>query len=163
LRGNLTREDQQRINKRFTENSRAYQLYLEGRYHTNKRSEQEIRKGLAYFDSTIREDHNYALAYAGLADGYSLMVTSARQIPEEYYPKAREAANKALNLDDTLAEASTSLANILTEYEWKWPEAEAKYVHALELNSNYVTAHVWYSRFLSWMARHEEAIHEAKT
>jgi serine/threonine-protein kinase len=162
LRANLTGEEQQRINKRFTTNSRAYQLYLAGRYHTNKRSEQEIRKGLDYFHSAIQEDHNYALAYAGLADGYSLMVTYAGQSPEEYYPKAREAANKALKLDDTLAEAYTSLANILTEYEWNWHEAETHYLRALELNPNYVTAHHWYSRFLSWMARHEEAIHEAK-
>jgi serine/threonine-protein kinase len=162
LRANLTGDDQQRINKRFTENSRAYQLYLLGRYHTNRRSEQEIRKGLAYFDSAIQEDHNYALAYAGLADGYSLMVTYAGKSPEEYYPRARKAANKALKLDDTLAEAYTSLANILTEYEWDWPEAEAQYLRALKLNPNYVTAHLWYSRFLSWMARHEEAISEAK-
>jgi serine/threonine-protein kinase len=162
LRANITGEEQQRINKRFTRNSRAYQLYLLGRYHTNKRSEQEIRKGLDYFDRAIQEDHNYALAYAGLADGYSLLVTYAGQSPEEYYPKARTAASAALKLDDTLAEAYTSLANILTEYEWDWPEAEAKYLHALELNPNYVTAHHWYSRFLSWMARHEEAIREAK-
>jgi serine/threonine-protein kinase len=162
LRANLTGEDQQRINKPFTENSRAYQLYLLGRYHTNKRSEQEIRKGLAYFDSAIHEDHNYALAYAGLADGYSLMVTYAGQSPEEYYPKAREAANRALKLDDTLSEAYTSLANILTEYDWDWPKAKGQYLRALELNPNYVTAHSWYSRFLSWMGQHEEAIREAK-
>jgi serine/threonine-protein kinase len=162
LRANLTGEDQQRINKPFTTNSKAYQLYLLGRYHANKRSEREIRNGIAYFDRAIQEDHNYALAYAGLADGYSLLVTYAGKSPQEYYPKAQQAANTALKLDDTLAEAYTSLANILTEYEWDWPQAEAQYLHALDLNPNYVTAHSWYSRFLSWMARHGEAIREAR-
>jgi eukaryotic-like serine/threonine-protein kinase len=158
----LSGEERQRLTKRYTENSQAYQLYLLGRYHSNKRTEEGIDKGFRYFQQATEEDPSYALAYAGLADSYALLAWYNFRPPKEFFLKAKAMALKALELDNSVAEAHASLAAILTNYDWDWSAAEKEYKLALDLNSNYATAHHWYSRFLSWMGRHQDAIAEAQ-
>jgi tetratricopeptide (TPR) repeat protein len=122
----------------------------------------DIRKSIEYFNQAIARDPNYALAYAGLADSYLNLPTSSNTPSSEANIKAREAAMKALAIDDTIAEAHTSLAGVKELYEWDFAGAEREFKRAIELNPNYVTAHQWYSTFLSCLGRHPEAIAEAK-
>ncbi len=158
LKPRLTREEEKRLAKRCTESAEAYRAYLKGRYHWNKLTPGALNKGIAHFEQAIGYDPSYALAYAGLADCYSLFAFFSP--PREVMPKAKEAALKALDLDETLAEAHASLAGVLKAYDWNWPAAEKEYRRALELNPNYETAHRMYAAFLSAMGRQEEAIQE---
>lgn len=162
LRPRLTRSDQKRVDKRYTENADAYQAYLKGRYWWNKRTEVGFRKGIEYFNQAIALDSNYALAYTGLADCHALLSPNALPTSNGDYFKAKAAAIKALEIDDQLAEAHTSLAHITWVYDWDWATAEKSFRRAIELNPNYPTAHQWYAVYLSSMGRHEEAIREAK-
>jgi serine/threonine protein kinase/Tfp pilus assembly protein PilF len=161
LRLKLTGEEQKKITKQYTENTEAYQLYLKGRYYWNKRTEDGLKKGVEYFQQATQKDPKYALAYAGVADCLIVLVDYAYLPPKEVIQKAKEAATKALSLDDSLAEAHTSFASV-HEFEWKWKEAEKEYKRAIELNPNYPTAHHWYSIYLSNMGRHDESIAEIK-
>ncbi|MBA3768764.1 MAG: tetratricopeptide repeat protein, partial [Acidobacteria bacterium] len=161
LRLRLTGEEQQQLAKNPTENAEAYQLYLKGRYFWNKRSGY-YKTAIDYFNRAIEKDPNYAQAYAGLADCYNVMGDFQVLPANEAYSKARDATNKALAIDDTLAEAHTSRAWIKFAYDWDWPGAEQEFKRAIELNSNYATAHQWYAEYLSTMGRHEEAITEIK-
>jgi DNA-binding winged helix-turn-helix (wHTH) protein/TolB-like protein len=154
----LTGEEKKRLAKRHTESAEAYQAYMKGRYWWNKRTDEGYRRAIDYFNQAIGSDPNYALAYSGLADCYALL----RLAPTEIYPKAKAAAMKALEIDDQLAEAHTSLARILFSYDWDWSGAETEYRRAIELDPNYPTAHQWYSVYLSCLERHQEAIAEAK-
>jgi eukaryotic-like serine/threonine-protein kinase len=162
LQPRLSGEEKKRLRKRYTENAEAYQLYLKGRYAWNKRSEEWVKKGIEYFNQAIELDPNYALAYTGLADSYNVLGILSVLPPRESYPKARMAAQKALELDDSLAEAHTSLARVKKDYEWDWAGAEQEYKRAIALNPNYPTAHHWYDILLSEMGRHAEALAEAK-
>jgi serine/threonine-protein kinase len=162
LKPRLTAEDENRLTRHGTKDTKAYQLYLLGRYHANHRGEAEIRNAIEYFNEAIKADPQYAQAYAGLADSYGLLVTYAGQPPKAYYPTSKEMALKALELDASLAEAHTSLAGVYTDFDWDWPAAEEHYKQAMQLNPNYVTAHHGYSRYLSWMGRHDEAVQEAR-
>ena len=121
-----------------------------------------MRKAIDYFNHAIAKDPNYALAYAGLADCYDLLHEYSDLSPKESYPKAKAAAIKALELDDTLGEAHTSLAYSLINYDWDWRSAEREYQRAILLNPNYATAHQWYAECLSMLGRHSEAIAEIK-
>ena len=160
LRMKLTPEDESRLAARHTENTQAYQLYLKGRFHWNRRTPGDLKKGLEYFQEAIGQDPNYALAHAGLADSYAL---GALPLPrKETMPKVKAAALKALEIDDTLAEAHTSLAFVKHRFDWDWPGAEREFKRAIELNPNYATAHQWYAFYLSTMGRHEEAIVEIR-
>jgi len=161
LRLRLTGEDQKRLAKRHTENTEAYQLYLKGRYHWNKRTEEGVTKGLEYFQLAIAKDPSYALAYAGLADSYNMLGVYVRP-PKEVFPRAKAAATEALQIDNNLSEAHTSLAVIKMHYEWAWLEAEQGFRRAIELNSAYAAAHDWYAEYLAPMGRPEEAIVEIK-
>lgn len=154
--------DRKRFDKRYTENADAYQAYLKGRYWWNKRTEQGFKKGIEYFNQAIALDSNYALAYSGLADCYALLNPSALPTSNGVYFTAKAAAAKALEIDDQLAEAHTSLAHITWLYEWDWATAEKNFKRAIELNPNYATAHQWYAVYLSAMGRHEEALREVK-
>jgi Tfp pilus assembly protein PilF len=145
------------VSKQGTDNAEAYQLYLRGRYHWNKRTEEGLRKGIEYFNQAIDLDPLYARSYTGLADCYAMLTEYSAQPPTELFPKAKAAAQRALTIDDTLAEAHTSLAAAY-EYEWDWKNAEAEYRRAIELNPNYATAQQWYGVFLSSHLRNEEAI-----
>jgi TolB-like protein/DNA-binding winged helix-turn-helix (wHTH) protein/Tfp pilus assembly protein PilF len=140
----------------------AYDLYLKGRYFWNKRTPQGLQQAIDYFQQAIAKDPDNAHAYAGLADSYALLsgYTSAPQT--ESMPKARAAAVKALQLNEGLAEAHTSLALITENYEWDWKTAEKEYTRAIQLNPNYATAHQWYAEFLSLQGRFQEAFAESE-
>ena len=157
----LSGEDQKRVTRRYTDNAEAYQLYLRGRFYWNKRTEDGLNKGVVYLNEAIEKDPGYALAYAGLADCYALLYEYSATPSKDLYPKAKAAALRALELDDSLAEAHTSLAAAY-EYEWNWAAAEKQYEKAIELNPNYETAHQWYSAFLISRKRFDEAIREAR-
>jgi len=156
----LTSLDRQRLAKRYTENTEAFQLYLMGRYFQDKRTEEGLRKGLEYFRQAIEKDPLYALAYSGLADSYLLLGNFDMLRPKEAYPLARAAAQKALSLDDSLAEAHASLAYILRCFDWDWPAAEKEFRRALALNPNYAAAHHWFAISLAGFGRSEESFRE---
>jgi eukaryotic-like serine/threonine-protein kinase len=162
LRMRLTGEDEKRMAKSYTANPEAYQDYLKGRYWWNKRSEDGVRKGIDYFQQAIAKDPAYALAYDGLADGYSVLGNYGYVPPKEAYPRAKEAVLKALQLDDTLAEAHTSLAFVMTDYDWDWPGAEREFQRAIGLNPNYAYAHALYAYHLYRIGQFDKAIAESK-
>ncbi len=161
LRTRLSGAEQARVNKSYTENPEAYQLYLKGRYFWNKRTGEALTQSIGYFNQAIERDPNYALAYAGLADAYVLIPVYSDGSPREFLPKAKAAAQKALEIDDTLAEAHTSLANALY-FDWSFAEADREFRRAIELNPNYPTAHHWYGEYLRTAGRFDEAIAEVK-
>jgi TolB-like protein/Tfp pilus assembly protein PilF len=161
LRLRLESEEEKRLTGHFTENPEAYQLYLKGRYYWNKRTSDGIQKAIEYFQAAIAKDPLYALAYAGLADCYHVPANPLP--PREKMPLAKAAAMKALQLDDTLVEAHTSLARVVYAYDWDWPAAENEFKRAIELNSRYAPAHQWYGGYLSATGRFREADAEKKT
>jgi TolB-like protein/DNA-binding winged helix-turn-helix (wHTH) protein/Tfp pilus assembly protein PilF len=142
--------------------SEAYDLYLRGRYFWNKRTEDGFHQAADYFQQAISKDPNYARAYAGLADTYALMCSWNLAPKDEFVPKARAAALKALQIDDTLAEAHTSLALVVENYDWDWQTAERQYRRAVELDPGYATAHQWYAEYLTWQGRFDEASVESE-
>jgi tetratricopeptide (TPR) repeat protein len=157
LRLKLSGEHEMRLKKRPTENTAAYQLYLKGRYFWNKRTEEGLRKGMEFFNQAIEEDQFYALAYVGLADSYDMLATYNLSQPSAVLDRAKAAAEKALEIDDQLAEAHTSLAKVRADYDWDWVGAEEQFKRALELNPNYATTHHWYGLHLMAMGRFGEA------
>jgi tetratricopeptide (TPR) repeat protein len=159
LRLRLTADEKKRLTKGFTENSEAYQLYLKGRYFWNKRTPPDTQKAIEYFQQAIEKDPGYALAHAGLADSYVIPANPLQRLDAN--PKAKAAARRALELDDTLAEAHTSLA-YASMFDYDWPAAEKEFQRALQLNPNYPTAHQWYAEYLAEMGRPDEAIAEVK-
>jgi TolB-like protein/Tfp pilus assembly protein PilF len=158
----LSDEEMARLVKPQTESSEAFQLYLRGRYNWNKRTEEGFTKAIEYFDQAIDQDPQYALAYAGRADSYILLAEYTVLPSKEALPKAQRAATKALELDETLAEAHTSLGAVRADYEWDWRGAESEFQRAIELNPSYATAHQWYAELLSQEGRHDEAIAEIR-
>ncbi len=148
--------------KNYTENLEAYSLYLQGRNYWNKRDEAGLIKSIEYFEKAIEVDPNYALAHAGLGDAYYLLGNLGFWPIEKAFPKAKAATLKALEIDDKLAEAHTSLAVIMRSYDWDIVGAEKEFKLAFELNANYATAHQWYAFLLSSLGRPEEAIREIK-
>jgi len=158
----LTSKERELLTKRYTEDSEAYQLYLKGRYYWNKRSQGGLRAASSYFQQAIDKDPSYALAFAGLADCYNLHSYYGEFPPRESFPKAKAASTRALEIDDGLAEAHTSLAFVRAWYDWDWLAAESEFQRALELNPNYATAHHWYALFLMAMERPSEALEEIK-
>jgi tetratricopeptide (TPR) repeat protein len=143
-----------------TQNSAAYEAYLQGRYFWNRRTEEGYQKALPYFQDAIREDPNYAQAYAGLADTYALLGSLSNSVlpRREAMPNARRAALRALELDESLAEAHTSLAFVKMQYDREWEIAEREYKRAIELNPGYATAHHWYAYLLMSEGRSAEAL-----
>ena len=163
LRIELTGAGERQIAKHDTENPEAYQLYLRGRYYLNKRTSEDVKKALQYFQQAIDKDPGYALAYAGVADSYAAGNGVFLDLaPGEARPRAKAAAMKALELDNSLAEAHTTLADCLCFYDWDFPKAEDEYRRAIASNPNYPTAHSWYSQFLQGMGRGDEAVAEAR-
>jgi TolB-like protein/class 3 adenylate cyclase/Tfp pilus assembly protein PilF len=153
--------EREHIAKRSTGDIGAYTFYLKGRYYWNERSRDSLTKAIKYFEEAIRRDPGFALAYAGLADSYVVLVDHGHLPRSEGFPKAKEAARKALELDGTVAEAHTSLGNILS-CEWDWLGAEEEFAKALSGNPNYATAHHWYSIHLGTLGRLDEGIRELK-
>jgi TolB-like protein/DNA-binding winged helix-turn-helix (wHTH) protein len=138
----------------------AHDLYLKGRYHWNKRTIEGFQLAIQYFQQAIEKDPSSAPAYAGLADSYALLSGYSVAPHAEFMPKARAAAQKALQLDANLPEAHTALALIAENYDWDWQTAEREYLRAIELNPNYATAHHWYAEYLTWLGRFDEALRE---
>jgi DNA-binding winged helix-turn-helix (wHTH) protein/TolB-like protein/Flp pilus assembly protein TadD len=157
----LTEVQRSRLTRRDTSDSEAYQLYLRGRFFWNKRSRDGFERGAAYFRQAVEKDPAYALAYSGLADSYIGLTYYHYASPQAAMPLARAAALKALEIDDSLAEAHASLAHVKTNYEWEWAEAESLYRKAIALEPQYATAHQWFGiHYLAPMGRLEEAIAE---
>jgi len=165
LRTKLSGSDEQRLTKNYTENTEAYQLYLKGRYQLNKRTEEDFKRGIEFFKQAIEQDPNYALAYAGLAEAYNQMGLWTTLPPSESFPKAKAAAERALQLDDTLAEAHTALAFTKFQYEWDFTGAERESQRAISLNPSYAAARELhgYQMYLANPHRFDEAIRELKT
>jgi TolB-like protein/Tfp pilus assembly protein PilF len=162
LRVRLTGEDEKRMAKNYTADPEAYQDYLKGMYWENKLSDDGFKKGVEYFQQALTKDPNYALAYSGLAVCYSTAANFGITAPKESFPKAKEAALKASELDDTLAEAHASLGIIKTYYEWDWLGGEKELQRAIELNSGDARAHALYGFSLAYLGRFPEAIAEEK-
>ncbi len=161
LRLPLTGQDKKMLAKQPTQDTEAYHIYLRGRFWWNKRTREGLERGIEYFKKAIAKDPNFALAHAGLADSYYLLAGTGFAVlpPGEAIPLAKAAALKALEIDDTLAEAHASIASIL-ESEWDWSGAEKEYRRSIELNPNYATVRHWYSFYLLAVGRVEEAIAE---
>jgi serine/threonine-protein kinase len=163
LRLKLTGADQTQLAKTDTESGEAYQAYLKGRYHWNKRTKEGFEQATNFFQQAIDKDPNYALAYTGLADCYTLRSDYGFLAPREGYALAKGAANLALKYDESLAEAHTSLASIKSVTDWDWQGAENEYRRAIELNPKYPTAHHWYAAQLLLQGRLDQALQEIKT
>jgi serine/threonine-protein kinase len=161
LRLRLTGEQQKLLAKRPTENPEAYQLYLKGRYYASKLTKEGLEKGIEYFNQAIATDPSYALAYGGVAYDYS-MANEWTLSPRDAMPKAKEAAKKALELDDTLAEAHASLAAVHVWYDWDWAAAESEFKRSIELKPNYAQAHEVYGWYLVAIGRTNEGIAESE-
>ncbi len=160
----LTPQEEARVARASPIDPRAHEFYLKGRYFWNKRSEEGYTRAIHYFEQAIAQEPGYAQAYAGLADAYALLgsIPNAELPRSEAMPRARVAALKALELDDGLAEAHTSLAFVRMHFEWDWPGAKSEFARALELNSGYATAHHWYAFWLIAQGRAEEALREIR-
>jgi TolB-like protein/Flp pilus assembly protein TadD len=163
LRLALSGQDKKRLAKRHTQNTEAYHLYLKGRYCWNKRTAEDIERGIEFFKRAIEKDPSFALAHAGISDSYYLLCGTglAGLCPEEAVPRAEAAALRALQIDDTLAEAHSSMASLL-QNQWDWAGAEREYKRAIELDPSYATVHHWYAFLLMAQQRVDEAIAQAK-
>src|SRR5262245_17907552 len=155
--------ERERLANRRNVDPEAHQAYVKGRYLWNKRTSADLRRAMEYFNEAIARDPNYAQPYSGLADCYSLMDgLSPMLLPlNDAFPKAKEAAIKALRIDDQLAEAHASLGRIKMNYDWDWPGAEKEFKLAIQIDPDYPTAHQWYSVYLVYTGRYTEAIAEA--
>lgn len=156
----LAGADERRVGRSKGENPEAYRLYLLGRYHWNKRTEEGFRRAIEFFNSAVEQDPSYAPAYVGLADAYQLLANYSLLDSHEAYARARAAALKALELDDGLGEAHASLGKIAMDYDWDWDGAEREFRRAVELNPSYAPGRQWYAGYLKAMQRFDEARQE---
>jgi serine/threonine protein kinase/tetratricopeptide (TPR) repeat protein len=156
----VTPDQQQRLQQHSTENKEAYHLYLKGRHWLGKRTRDGQKKAMDYFTRAIELDPSYALAYDGLAQSY--LLTFLPLAPRDRMPRAKAAARKALEIDDTIAEARTSLARVKWQFDWDWAGAEREFKIAIDMNPECATAHEWYSLFLVAAGRPEEAVAQSK-
>ena len=162
LRLKLTRAEKRRLTKRQTDDAEAYRLYLKGRHHWNRWTEDGFYKAIEYFQQAVEKDPGYALAYTGLADSYVLLGWNSYLPPKDAFPRGKMAAMGALRLDPDLGEAHTPLAAVLWLYDWQWQEAQMEFKRSLALNPAYPTANHWYAEYLMTMGRHVEAIASMK-
>jgi TolB-like protein len=160
IHASITPQQQAHLEQKRTVSPEAHDAYFKGRYFWNKRTREGLNKALDYFDQAIAADRNYAPAYVGVADSYTMLADYDWLPPSEAALKAKAAVTQALAIDDQLAEAHASLADIRRFYDWDWAGAEQEYKRAIELNPNYATAHQWYAEYLSAMGRHQQAIRE---
>jgi eukaryotic-like serine/threonine-protein kinase len=161
LKLRLSGGQQQQLANRETTNPEAYQFYLRGRYLWNKRTADGIGKAIEQFQQALERDPNYALGYVGLADCYLVLEQYGGVLTSETLPKARAAVDRALQIDDSLAEVHTSLAEIY-QRQWRWAEAEQEFRRAISLNPNYPTAHAWFTMHLRIKRQFDEALTESK-
>jgi serine/threonine protein kinase/Flp pilus assembly protein TadD len=162
LRLKLTGEDQKRLAKPYTENTEAYQFYLKGRFYWHKFSDEGLKKSIAYFNQAIAVDPSYALAYTGLAASYVVQGATGLAPPKEVGPKAKSALEKALALDDTLAQAHQSSGAMKLLFDWDWPGAERELRRAIQLNPNLADPHDLYCYYFQVIGRLDEATSEIK-
>ena len=162
LRLQLTRAEKKRLIKRHTEDAEAYRLYLKGRHHWNRWTEEGFYKAIGYFQQAVEKDPSYALAYAGLADSYVLLGWNSYLAPKDAFPRGKAAAITALQLDQGLGEAHTPLAAALWLYDWQWQDAQTEFKRSLELNPAYPTANHWHAEYVMTMGRQVEAIAKMK-
>ena len=162
LRATLLQDLGDPVPVRYTANLKAYHLYLKGRYSWNRRTQSAIAEGIRYFEAAIAEDAGYALAYTGLADSYALQIDYRGAPVREGLERARVEAERALALDETLAEAHTSLGWVVFIYDWDWPLADSHFRRALELNPRYSVARQWYAWFQVAMGQTELALAEGR-
>jgi eukaryotic-like serine/threonine-protein kinase len=162
LRLQLTGAQKKQFTRHHTEDHEAYQIYLKGRHHWNRWTEEGFYKAIEYFQRAVEKDPSYALAYAGIADSYVLLGWNSYLPPKEVFPKGKAAALTALQLDPDLGEAHTPLAAVLWLHDWQWHEAENEFKRSLELNPSYPTANHWHAEYVMTMGRQTEAIAEMK-
>jgi serine/threonine protein kinase/tetratricopeptide (TPR) repeat protein len=162
LRLQLTRAEKKRLVRRHTEDPEAYRLYLQGRHHWNRWTEEGFYKAIGYFHQATQKDPGYALAYAGVADSYVLLGWNSYLPPKEAFPEGKAAALRALELAPDLGEAHTDLAAVLWLHDWQWPEAQREFQRSLELSPCYPTANHYYAECLMTMGRHAEALSRMK-
>jgi serine/threonine protein kinase/Flp pilus assembly protein TadD len=160
LKLKLLKKEKATLIKRYTDNLEAYDLYLKGRFFWNRRYEGGLQKGLEYFNQTIKKDPSYAPAYAGIADSLSILGLFGWLPPKDSFPKAKATALKAIEIDDKLAEAYTSLGWINMLYDWDWTAAEKVLKRALEIDPNYAIGQLWYALYFNYLGRLEEATDE---
>jgi len=160
LRSQLTHEDRETLQKRYTENTEAYQLYLRGRYFWKKRNSEGLHTAIKYFEKAIETDPDYALAWAGIADSYTLLGEYTNHPRREVHAKITSAVNKALAIDNTIAEAHISLATALMLNDWDWKHAEKEFKLGIKLDPNYATGHHWYAEWLLFTGNTAEAFRE---
>jgi TolB-like protein/uncharacterized protein HemY len=160
LKIELSPEEKEQIRKKPTDNLEAYNLYLQGRWNWSRRTRKEMEISIKYFERSIENDSNYALAYVGLADSYITLADWGFLEPKKIYFKAKEAALKALEIDDSLAEAHNSIALIKYMYEMDWLNAEKEFKRAIILNPNYAVARQEYAEYLACLGRFNEALKE---
>jgi adenylate cyclase len=160
LRIQLTAEEKDNLQKRFTDNTEAYQLYLQGRYFWNKRNEEALLTAIRYFETALQKDTQYALAWAGLADTYNLLGEYTTRSRKELNPMAKAAAKQALVIDNQLAEAHISLASILMLGDWDWENSGKEFQIGLALNPGYATGHHWYAEWLLFHGKISQAMQE---
>jgi eukaryotic-like serine/threonine-protein kinase len=162
LRLKLTRDEKKRLSKRPTADAEAYRLYLKGRHHWDRWTEDGFYKAIEYFQLAVEKDPSYALAYCGLADSYVLLGWNSHLPPRQAFPKAKMAAMRALRVDPDLGEAHAPLAAVLWLHQWQWKEAQAEFQRSLALNPSYPTAHHWFAEYVMTMGRPAEAIEQMK-
>jgi len=158
LRLQLTRSEKKRLTRRHTENAEAYRLYLQGRHHWNRWTEEGFYKAIDYFRQAVEIDPKYALAFAGLADSYVLLGWNSYMRPKEAFPAGKAAAMTALKLDPNLAEAHAPLAAVLWLHDWQWEQAEVEFKRSIVLAPAYPTANHWFAEYTMTMGLHLEAL-----
>jgi TolB-like protein/class 3 adenylate cyclase/Tfp pilus assembly protein PilF len=162
LKVRLLREEKSAIEKESTKIPQAYNLYLNGRYYWNQRTEEGLKKAIEYFENALSKDPRFALAHTGISDSYAQLAWFEFMSPREAFPRAKENAEKALEIDDKLAEAHTSLGLVLFQYDHNWFAAEKEFRKAIELNPNYAPAHQFFADYLKALGRFDEALFEMK-
>ena len=163
LKTKLSGADEQKLAKTYTTNTEAYQLYLKGNFYLSKRTATDMKRALEYFQQAIDLDPNYALAYVGLSDAYKLPATYGLVPTREGYPRAKAAAQKALQIDESLPAAHAALGDVAASYDWDWTTAEREFKRAIELDPNSGGPHLAYAfAYLCPMRRFDEAVSEAK-
>jgi TolB-like protein/Tfp pilus assembly protein PilF len=163
LKSKLSGVDEAKVTRNYTANSEAYQLYLKGRFQWNKRTGESLKQSVEFYHQAIEKDPNYALAYSGLAESYGLFASYSVAIPQDSMPKAKAAAIRAIEIDDSLAEAHSALGVYLSMFSWNQPAAEREFRRAIELNPNYPTAHQQLANLcLMAMGRFDESIAEGR-
>jgi adenylate cyclase len=156
----INKNEKLNLGKKATGSREAYTLYLEGRHFLNTRTEDGLKRAIDRFEKALEKDPQYALAHTGVADSYAVLALLEFVPPKEAFPKARTAAEKALQIDNRLAEAHTSLGAVRFQYDWEWEGAEKEFKRAIQLNPSYAPAHQFYADFLKSQGRFDEALAE---